>query len=154
MPEAEVFQPDEAAEVIGGGPARLRVLAQSPDSPVAVVDSTVPPGFRGPAPHRHERMHDLFYVLEGTLVLYVEGREVPLGPGGFARVPPGVAHTFANPGDAPARFLNIYEPSGMEQYVKDVARRMAAGDPPAPEEMARMASQHDLVPVPPGPGTA
>ena len=154
MSEAVVYQPDEGDEVLGGGQARLRVLAQSPDSPVAIAENTVPPGFPGPVPHRHARMHDVFYVLEGTLVLRVDGREVRLGPGGFARVPPGVVHTFANPGDAPVRFLNIFEPSGLEQYVKEIARRMAAGEPLAPAEMARLASQHDFVPVPPAPGTA
>jgi len=35
----------------------------------------------------------------------------------------------------------------MEQYVKEVGKRMAAGQPPSPSEMAELASQYDFEPV-------
>ncbi len=28
-------------------------------------ETTIAPGFAGPPPHYHDRLHDLFYVLEG-----------------------------------------------------------------------------------------
>jgi hypothetical protein len=40
-------------EVYDTGALRLRLLAQSLDQPIAVTDSTVPPGFPGPVRHRH-----------------------------------------------------------------------------------------------------
>ena len=40
-------------EVYDTGALRMRILAQSPDQPIAVTDSTVPPGFPGPVRHRH-----------------------------------------------------------------------------------------------------
>lgn len=62
MVEAIVFE-DEDGEVIGAGLNRLRMLAQAPDCPIAVMDSTVPPGavhaFRnaGEAPVRFLNVH-------------------------------------------------------------------------------------------------
>ncbi|MGH7350048.1 MAG: cupin domain-containing protein, partial [Candidatus Rokuibacteriota bacterium] len=32
-------------------------------------EAEIAPGFPGPPPHFHERLHDMFYVLEGTLTV-------------------------------------------------------------------------------------
>jgi mannose-6-phosphate isomerase-like protein (cupin superfamily) len=134
-------------EVYEAGGVRLRILAQSPDQPIGVTDNTVPPGFPGPVRHRHARMTDVFYVLEGELAFDVEGERRVVGPGGFVLVPPGVVHTFANLGSVPARVLNIFQPAGLEQYLKEALTRMAAGRPWSPAEMAEIASRYDFEPV-------
>jgi mannose-6-phosphate isomerase-like protein (cupin superfamily) len=144
--QATVFG-DADGEVYDAGAVKLRVLAQSPDQPIAVTDNTVPPGFPGPVRHRHARMTDVFYVLEGELTFDLGGERRVLGPGGFVLVPPGVAHTFANPGPAPARFLNVYQPAGNEQYLKEAVKRLAEGHPWSPAEMAEVASRYDFEPV-------
>lgn len=138
---------DGEGEVYGSGPFQLRFLAQSPEHPIAITDNTVPPGYPGPVRHRHEAMTDIFYVLEGTLRLELDGEQQSLGPGGFALVPPGVVHTFSNPGPVPTRFLNIYHPAGNEQYLREVGQRVAAGQPPTPQEMVEIATRYDFVPV-------
>lgn len=137
-------------ELFGGSANRVRFLAQSPDHPIAATDSTVPPGFPGPVRHRHARMTDIFYVLEGEMEFDLDGDRRRFGPGSFVLVPPGVVHTFANPGASPARFLNMYLPAGNEQYVKEVARLWQAGRPPSPAEMAEIATGYDFEPVPDG----
>jgi mannose-6-phosphate isomerase-like protein (cupin superfamily) len=92
-------------------------------------------------------MSDVFYVLEGELTFNLAGEQRTLGRGGFVLVPPGVVHTFANRGSVPARFLNIYQPSGNEQYLKEAFKRMVAGHPWSPAKMADIASQYDFEPV-------
>jgi mannose-6-phosphate isomerase-like protein (cupin superfamily) len=144
--ESIVFEETEG-EVYDTGAVRLRLLAQSPDQPLAVTDNTVPPGFPGPVPHRHKTMTDIFYVLEGELAFDLGGERRILGSGSFVLVPPGVVHTFANPGSVPARFLNIYQPAGNEQYLKEAVKRMAEGQPWSPAEMAEVASRYDFEPV-------
>jgi mannose-6-phosphate isomerase-like protein (cupin superfamily) len=116
-------------EIYDTGAVRLRLLAQSPDHPIAITDSTVPPGFPGPVRHRHAQMIDIFYVLEGELTFDLAGEQRALGTGGFVLVPPGVVHTFANRGSVPARVLNILQPSGLEQYLKEAFKRMAGAIP-------------------------
>ncbi len=92
-------------------------------------------------------MIDVFYVLEGELAFDLGGERHVVGPGAFVLVPPGVVHTFSNPGTVPARFLNIYQPAGNEQYLKEALKRMAAGRPWSPAEMAEVASRYDFEPV-------
>lgn len=138
---------DGEGEIYGGGPFQLRFLAQSPDQPIAITDNVVPPAYPGPVRHRHAVMTDIFYVLEGTLLLELDGEHRSLTAGGFALVPPGVVHTFSNPGDVPTRFLNIYQPAGNEHYLKEVGQRLAAGQPPTPAEMLEIARRYDFVPV-------
>src|SRR5918995_3449628 len=104
-----VFE-DSDGEVYDAGPIRLRLLAQSPDQPIAITDNTVPPGFPGPVRHRHATMTDIFYVLEGELAFQLGGEWRVLGPGSFVLVPPRIVHTFANRGAVPARVLNILQP--------------------------------------------
>ena len=79
-----------------------------------LAESTLAPGFAGPPPHRHRRLHDMFYVLEGTLTLLLGEETVEAGPGSFACVPPGVVHTFRNDSDGPVRLLNFNTPAGFE----------------------------------------
>jgi len=133
-------------EVYDTGAVRMRFLAQSPDQPIAVTDNTVPPGFPGPVRHHHTQMTDVFYVLEGGLTFDLGDEQRTVGAGSFVLVPPGVVHTFANRGSVPARFLNIYQPSGNEHYLKEAMQRMLAGQPWSPAEMAAVASRYDFEP--------
>jgi len=141
--EPTVFE-DAEGEVYDAGGLRLRVLAQSPDQPIAITDNVMPPGFPGPVRHRHAQMTDIFYVLEGDLTIDLAGERRVFGPGSFVLVPPGVVHTFANPGSAPVRFLEIIQPAGLEQFFKEAVKRMAEGHPWSPAEMAEIASRYDF----------
>jgi mannose-6-phosphate isomerase-like protein (cupin superfamily) len=98
------------------------------------------PGYPGPPPHYHEYTHDMFYVLEGTVTILVGEEQREVGAGSFACFPPGVVHTFSNPGDQPARILNFNTPSGWEFYMRDLGEARAT----TPEEIARVASRYDI----------
>jgi quercetin dioxygenase-like cupin family protein len=145
--EAIVFGAADG-EVYETDALRLRLLAQAPDQPVSVTDSTMPPQFPGPVQHRHAQMTDISYVLEGELAFELEGEWRVLGPGSFALVPPGVVHTIANRGSVAARVLSIQQPAGLEQYLKEAMMRMAEGHPWSPAEMAEVAARYDFEPVP------
>ena len=106
-------------------------------------ESMLAPGFAGPPPHRHRELHDMFYVLEGTLTLLLGDREVQAAPGTFACVPPGVVHTFRNDSEAPVRVLNFNTPAGWEEYMRALAEA-ARSEPLTPEVIGRVASRHDF----------
>jgi uncharacterized cupin superfamily protein len=89
-------------------------------------------------------MTEMFSVLDGELAFDLAGEQRVLGPGAFVLVPPGVVHTFANPGLPPVRFLEILQPVGNEQFFKEPVQRMAAGHPWSPAEMAEIASRYDF----------
>jgi mannose-6-phosphate isomerase-like protein (cupin superfamily) len=78
-----------------------------------VSETTIAPGFAGPPPHHHERLHDMFYVLEGTLTMTLGDQQHTVTAGGFVCVPPGVTHTFSNPGSTPVRFFELQHASRL-----------------------------------------
>jgi hypothetical protein len=63
-----------------------------------------------------------------------------LAPGGFAYVPRGTVHTFANAGETTGRLLVGFTPGGIEGFFRE-AGRPATDDGPAPpvddDEIAR-----------------
>jgi quercetin dioxygenase-like cupin family protein len=111
-------------EAIAPGPGAAGVILAGADDglgSVSVVEFELGPGAPGPPPHRHERLTDSFYVLEGTLGVLLGEEEHRAGPGSYAFVPPGNRHTVSNPSDEPVRFLNITAPGGLERYLRELA---------------------------------
>jgi mannose-6-phosphate isomerase-like protein (cupin superfamily) len=108
-----------------------------------LAENVIPPGFAGPPPHYHQTLHDMFYVLDGTLTVRVGDETLAAGPGTFVCVPPGMVHTFSNPGEAPVRFLNFNTPSGWEHYMRDLAEA-ARAEPLTSDAIGRVASRYDF----------
>jgi mannose-6-phosphate isomerase-like protein (cupin superfamily) len=104
----------------------------------------IQPGFPGPPAHVHERLHDMFYVLEGTLTMLVGQAEREVTAGTFVCVPPGVTHTFSNPGSAPVRFLNFSTPGGWEGYMRELGAASAEGRQLSREEIGMIAARYDF----------
>jgi quercetin dioxygenase-like cupin family protein len=142
-----------ASEVIVRGPGEGRRLdlgdssatikAGSDDAlgSFALMELDLAPGFPGPVVHRHERMTDSFYVLEGELGLQL-GETGTSAPGGsYAFVPPGNAHSFSGVKDERGRALNLMAPAGLERYLEEVAALGGAADP---ARMAEIASKYDF----------
>jgi mannose-6-phosphate isomerase-like protein (cupin superfamily) len=97
----------------------LRIKVGRPE--MVVTETRYDAGERGPDPHVHHHHVDAFWVLEGRLsfALGPGGEEVEGGAGSFALVPPGVVHTFRNPGPGAARFLNFHAPGmGFDTYLR------------------------------------
>jgi mannose-6-phosphate isomerase-like protein (cupin superfamily) len=140
-----VLRPGEGEHIAAGASSlTLKATGETTGGTLFMSDSVLAPGFPGPPPHVHERLHDMFLVLEGTLTMRLGDEELQAGPGTFVCVPPGVVHTFANRSDAPVRFLNLNTPSGFEAYMRELGQALASGMPPTPEEIGRIASRYDF----------
>lgn len=146
--EAVQLGPGEG-ETLAIGPNRvtLKATGEATAGTLFVGETVTAPGSLGPPPHYHERLHDMFYVLEGTLTVRLGDETVEAGPGTFVCVPPGVVHTFSNPGDEPVRFLNFNTPAGWEDYMRDLAAAFGPGEPVTPEAIAEVAKAYDIVVV-------
>ena len=145
MAEAVIHPPGDGERHGAGGGAVIVIKATGADTAGSLFlsETTIEPGFPGPPPHRHERLHDMFYVLEGALTMLVgeETRQVTAGT--FVCVPPGVRHTFSNPSEHPVRFLNFNTPGGWENYMRDLGEAAKTG-PLTAEVMGRIASRYDF----------
>lgn len=66
-----------------------------------------PGGFLEPHLHPYEQS---VYMLSGQAVLAVDGYAWRVGPDDFGLIPLGVAHALRNPGERPARWLEVSAP--------------------------------------------
>ena len=149
LSDAAVLGPGEGEAVaVGGSSIVLKGTGASSDGVFFLSETTVEPGFPGPPPHVHRELHDLFYVLDGTLTLRDGDETIAAGAGSFACFPPGAVHTFSNPGDEPVRFLNFNTPAGWEGYMRELGAAFAGGDPPTPDEIGGIASRYDFQAMP------
>jgi quercetin dioxygenase-like cupin family protein len=134
---------DGERHAVGTSELVIKATGEDTDGSFFLSETIIAPGFPGPPPHRHERLHDMFYVLDGVLTVRLGEETREVGPGTFICVPPGVVHSFSNPGELPVRFLNFNTPSGWEHYMRDLAAAAAAG-PLTPESIGQIASKYDF----------
>jgi mannose-6-phosphate isomerase-like protein (cupin superfamily) len=142
--EPVVHRPGEGERLdVGPTSLILHATGETTRQTMFLSESTVVPGFPGPPPHTHETLHDMFFILEGTLTFQIRDETIEAGPGTFIGVPPGTVHTFSNTSNAPARMLNFNTPSGWENYMRDLAEASKDG-PPSQDEIGRIASRYDF----------
>jgi len=67
---------------------------------------TIAPGGRIPR-HRHDSIEHEQVVLAGRMVVELDERTVEVAAGDCLLIPAGVAHSYANPGTEPVRFLCV-----------------------------------------------
>ena len=91
---------------------------------LSVVEHTIAPHVLAGPLHRHSREDEYSYVLEGRLSALLGEETVVAEAGTFVFKPRDQWHTFWNPGDEPARILELISPSGLE----DLFRRLGAMD--------------------------
>jgi quercetin dioxygenase-like cupin family protein len=142
--DAIVHRPGEG-ERHPAGASEILIKATGADTGDSffLSETTIEPGFPGPPAHVHERLHDMFYVLEGELTVRLGDRSERLGAGTFVCVPPGVVHTFSNDSDQPVRFLNFNTPAGWENYMRELGEAAKSG-PLTREAIGRIAAHYDF----------
>jgi cupin superfamily acireductone dioxygenase involved in methionine salvage len=70
----------------------------------------------------HRYHAETFYVLEGAISFHVDGDWIDAAPGTCLHIPPGVPHACkVAEGQHGARMLMIYQPSGFDQYLAEMA---------------------------------
>ncbi|MBT2479786.1 quercetin 2,3-dioxygenase [Streptomyces sp. ISL-94] len=82
---------------------------------ITLLEASVPPG-GGPPAHDHRNEDEAFYLLEGELEFYADGRTYDVKAGDFVFVPKGTVHRFRNKGLHAAKQLLIFTPSGFEEF--------------------------------------
>ena len=121
----------------------MKATGADPGGSFHLGEVSAEPGFPDRPPHVHERQHDMFYVLEGTLTMLLGDKSTELAEGDFVCVPPGVVHTSSNPSAGRARCLNFHTPGGWENYIRELGVALGQGTP-TPEQMDAIASRHDF----------
>ena len=134
-----------------GNVLAFKAVASQTDGDFSLMERTVPPGARTPPPHRHTGCSEAFFVLEGTATFWLgseppDRAELTGRAGDFLLVPRGVAHTFGNTSDEPARLLVLHAPA-PDAYFEELHRLWASGQPPAREAERELMSRHGMEPA-------
>ncbi|MCJ8163395.1 cupin domain-containing protein [Pontibacter sp. E15-1] len=74
------------------------------------------PNVKGPPPHYHNHLAELFYAVKGQLEVMVEGEWHTLSQGDSLVVPSGKVHTFRNSGPEEAEWLTTWSPKGFGRF--------------------------------------
>lgn len=122
MAQVSIVGPRDG-EVLQIGPAaRMRIMEDGSTTGhrLGIAEGTLAPHTAGPPQHRHALHDEGFYVISGLLRFTVGGRVHDAGPGTLVMVPPGVPHTFANPGDEPAHSLTTFTPADYTRYFREL----------------------------------
>jgi quercetin dioxygenase-like cupin family protein len=125
----------------GGGVHVWKVTDDQTDGAVFVLEDSLVQGKMTPY-HVHPKATECVYVLEGEILVNIDGQEHVVGEGGFTMTPPGVPHAFTvtsptarvlamqMPGAGAAFYLGASEPSTPELEAAapvDFARVVASG---------------------------
>lgn len=134
---------------------RITIKARAADTGGAfgLIEVLAPPGASPPL-HIHSAEEESFWVLEGELTLRCGEELLRVGPGGFASLPRGVPHSFVVEGEAPARFLNVITPGGMEEFFAAVGfpaegEGLPPAAPPDIERLVRIGNEFGIETVGP-----
>lgn len=134
-----------AGRTISLGPIRMVVKEDGTQTRgmLGMAEFEVTPHATAAPPHIHHAHEEGFYVLEGELAFLIGSTTVRLGQGAFVMVPIGTLHTFSNPTDRRARFLNTFTPPRYLHYFAELSQLLQAPGPLNPQQFAELMARYD-----------
>jgi mannose-6-phosphate isomerase-like protein (cupin superfamily) len=118
---AKVIGPtDGKAGTLGGIGVRFMTYGSETGERFSLVEHPMPPHSLAAPLHRHNREDEYSFVIEGQLGALLGDEVVIAGPGDYVYKPRNQWHTFWNPGDEPARILEIISPAGFEMFFDEL----------------------------------
>jgi quercetin dioxygenase-like cupin family protein len=119
-----------------GGLMTMRARPAHTGGSISLVDVSVERGKATPL-HSHPDAEETLVVLDGELLLHVDGVDHELGAGAAATIRRGTPHAFAVRSPR-ARLLVAYTPGGPEQFFVEAGEPALRREipPPAPRDVA------------------
>ena len=106
-----VLQPGEGVD----GDTALKASRRSTSGTLSITDSVT---VGGAPPHTHRVDDEVFYVLEGAMLVTMHGETHRVPAGGVAYIPAGAIHSWDTEGEA--RLLIITAPGGLEEFLNQL----------------------------------
>jgi mannose-6-phosphate isomerase-like protein (cupin superfamily) len=118
---AKVLGPaDGKAGMISGIGVRFMIDGAETGEQFSLVEHPMPPRSLAAPLHRHTREDEYTFVVEGQCGCLLGDEVVIAEPGDLVWKPRNQWHTFWNPGDEPARILEIISPAGFEHFFEEL----------------------------------
>jgi len=104
---------------VEGGGGIFRILIDEENSGAkhfSLLVNEMAPGYKGKE-HSHNVEH-CWYILQGTGVISMEGKDYSIKPGDAVFAPIGMRHTVECTGDKPLKYVVVYAPAGPEKDLR------------------------------------
>lgn len=126
---------------LGGGVHVWKLTAEETGGAFFLFEDLMTEGKMTPL-HRHPEAAETLYVLEGSIVALVDGKERELGPGGVILFAKGVPHAFRVTSKE-ARVLSLQTPGWGESFYRAASEPSTANTGPVDfERLGRLAREH------------
>ena len=144
------LQPGEGdARWFLGALGTIKAAAETTDGRSQCWSFVWPQGGGSPL-HVHHNEDEWFYVIEGELTLWVDGKVIVAPAGSFVYGPRDIPHTFLVT-STEARFLMVTEPAPFADFVRAMSEPAqtltlppASVQPPSPERMTAVAAEYGI----------
>jgi quercetin dioxygenase-like cupin family protein len=94
--------------------------------------------------HLHRQHAETFYVLDGEINFYIDSDWMTAAAGTCIHIPPSIPHAVDLPPGRTGRMLMIYQPSGFDQYLAELAA-MTEQQLENPKVMERLDAKYDII---------
>lgn len=121
----------------GGGVLTMKATAEETGGAFLLFEDHMPRGKTTPL-HVHANEDEALYVLDGEIVVHINGQNHPVGPRGIAVAPRGVPHAFLVTSPT-ARVLCLQTPGSAEAFYRGASEPSVADtDPAGPVDFDRV----------------
>ncbi len=96
--------------------AVFKADGEETNSKYSISEWWMEPYTKGPGEHEHEE-DDAFYVLEGTMTFFLDGKWIDAPAGSFVIAPAGMKHDFENRTSKRCGALNVAVPGDFERSM-------------------------------------
>ena len=109
----------EKRSFLGGGHHTWKLTAEDTDGAFFMFEDVMSRGKTTPL-HRHPEADEFVYVLEGEILVNVDGKESRVGAGGMTFTPRGTPHAFIVISEF-ARLLDMQTPGIGQGFYRDAS---------------------------------
>jgi quercetin dioxygenase-like cupin family protein len=121
----------------GGGLLTMKATAEETGGAFLLFEDFLSQGKTTPL-HLHADEDEALYLLEGEVLVHIDGEDHAVGPRGLAFAPRGVPHAFMVTSPT-ARLLTLLTPGGAEGFYRGASEPAGADlGPSGPVDFARV----------------
>jgi quercetin dioxygenase-like cupin family protein len=126
----------------GGGVLTMKATAEETGGAFLLFEDSMARGKTTPL-HIHAGEDEALYVLDGEILVHIDGADHAVRQGGLAVAPRGVPHAFLVTSET-ARVLTLQTPGSAEGFYRGASEPAPAGsDPSGPVDFARVREAAD-----------
>jgi quercetin dioxygenase-like cupin family protein len=121
----------------GGGVLTIKATAEETGGAFLLFEDFMSHGKTTPL-HVHANEDETLYVIEGEILVHIDGSDHQVGPRGVAVAPRGVPHAFLVTSET-ARVLTLQTPGSAEAFYRGASEPASAdADPAGPVDFGRV----------------